>query len=86
MEILDRLLPIFTLLLGSLLGWFLQRTESAHARRLAAGEVLAELRRYVWKKGGDDDWLNLQVFLGRLRAHSRGAGVPEAVILSERRR
>jgi hypothetical protein len=75
----DRLLPIATLLLGSLLTWFLQRSDTAVTRRVVAGETLAELHRHIWTKGGDDDWLGLQVYLGTLRVRLRAAGVPDGI-------
>ncbi|WP_027646584.1 hypothetical protein [Salinispora pacifica] len=44
--------------------------------RRAAAEQLAELDRLVWAKGGENDWLDLQVYLGRLQVALRTAGVP----------
>jgi hypothetical protein len=39
----------------------------------AASDKLAELQKYVWKKGGEEDWIDLQVYLGRLRVALRSA-------------
>ena len=82
MDVLDRLLPIITLLIGAVLTFFLQRSDSGYSRRLAAGDLLADLRRQVWYKDSADGWVNMQVDLGRLRVHLREVGVPEQVIAS----
>lgn len=82
MDLLDRLLPIITLLIGALLTFFLQRAESGYTRRLAAGDLLADLRRHVWSRFEPDGWVSFQVYLGRLRFHLREAGVPERVTQS----
>jgi hypothetical protein len=74
--LLDRLLPVATLLLGAGIARLGKRSD---AKRVAA-EQLAELRRFVWQKGGEDDWLNLQVFLGRLTVALRTAGVPQRLV------
>lgn len=75
-DLWDRLLPVGTLLLGAALARVSRRAE---ARRVAA-EQLAELQRRVWTKGGEEDWLDLQVYLGRLRVALSTAGVPTRVI------
>ena len=80
MEVVDRLLPVITLLLGAWLTWLVQRAEAGRTARLAAGELVAEVRKHVWTRGGEEDWLNLQVFLGRLRVHLTSAGVPAQVV------
>ena len=41
---------------------------------------LAEIDRRVWTKGGDNDWLDLQVYLGQLQVALRVAGVPQRLI------
>ena len=82
MDVLDRLLPIFTLLIGASLTYVLQRSDSGYSRRLAAGNLLADLRRLVWSKDTPDGWVNVQVYLGRLRVHLREVGVPEQIIAS----
>jgi hypothetical protein len=60
---MDRLLRVATLLLGAGIAGLGKRSDP---KRVAA-EQLGELRRFVWQKGGEDDWVNLQVFLGRLK-------------------
>lgn len=82
LDVMDRLLPIVTLLIGALLTFLLQRAEGGYARRLAAGDLLAELRRHVWSQGEPDGWVSFQVYLGRLRIYLREAGVPERVTRS----
>ncbi|MFO6452455.1 MULTISPECIES: hypothetical protein [unclassified Aeromicrobium] len=82
MEVLDRILPILTLLLGAASTFFIQRSNSGYSRRVAAGDLLADLRRQVWSKDTPDGWVKLQVYLGRLRVHLREVGVPELIISS----
>ena len=75
-EVLDRLLPVATLILGA---WIARLGRRGDLRRTAADQ-LAELKRPIWTKGGDTDWVDLQVYLGRLRVALRGAGVPELLV------
>jgi hypothetical protein len=82
MDVFDRILPIVTLLLGALSTFFLQRSNSGYSRRVAAGDLLADLRRQVWSKYTPEGWVQLQVYLGRLRVHLREVAVPELVISS----
>lgn len=82
MDVLDRILPILTLLLGAVLTFFLQRSDSGYSRRVAAGDLLADMRRQVWSKDTSAGWVDLQVYLGRLRVHLREVGVPEQIIAS----
>lgn len=82
MDLLDRVLPIVTLLIGALLTFLLQRAEGGYTRRLAAGDLLADLRRHVWSRAEPDGWVSFQVYLGRLRIYLREAGVPERVTRS----
>ncbi|MFG1651877.1 hypothetical protein ACGFIE_18330 [Micromonospora sp. NPDC049275] len=63
---------MITLLIGAGLSRFGRRSDS----RRTAAEQLAELDRLVWAKGGENNWLDLQVYLGRLRVALRTAGVP----------
>ncbi|WP_310962424.1 hypothetical protein [Nocardioides terrisoli] len=81
-DVLDRLLPIVTLVIGALLTFFLQRSEGGYTRRLAAGDLLADLSRQVWSRSEPDGWMSFQVYLGRLRVYLREAGVPERVTRS----
>jgi hypothetical protein len=74
--LLDRVLPVATLLLGVGIGRF---GRTSDAKRIAA-EQLVELRRFVWQKGSEDDWLSLQVFLGRVTVALRTAGVPRRLV------
>lgn len=82
MEVFDRVLPIVTLLLGAASTFFLQRSNSGYSRRVAAGDLLADMRRQVWSRDLSDGWVQLQVYLGRLRVHLREVGVPEIIISS----
>lgn len=43
---------------------------------------MADLRRQVWSKDAVEGWVELQVYLGRLRVHLREVGVPEQIIAS----
>lgn len=81
-EIFDRILPIVTLVLGGASTFFLQRSNSGYSRRVAAGDLLADMRRQVWSRDVPDGWVQLQVYLGRLRVHLREVGVPELIISS----
>lgn len=76
----DKLLPVGTLIIGGLLGWAVQRDAARREARIAAGDLLAEVRRPVWTKGGENDWVDLQVFLGKLRVRLLGAGVAPEVV------
>ena len=77
----DRLLPIGTLLLGTALARYGQRGDA----RIRASEELAGLIRQVWTKGGDTDWIDLQVHLGQLAVALRVAGVPWCLVRELRR-
>lgn len=80
MDVFDRILPVVTLLLGAATTFLLQRSNSGYSRRVAAGDLLADMRRQVWSKDSADGWVQLQVYLGRLRVHLREVAVPEAII------
>lgn len=71
LAVIDTLIPVATLIVGFFLSQMPKRTEA----RRTAGEKLAELRRHVWEKGTDSEWLDLQVYLGQLRVALRLAGV-----------
>ena len=75
-DLIDRLLPVATLLLGAGIARMGKRGDA----RRAAAEQLAELRRVVWKKGGDGDWIELNVFMGRLTVALRTTGVPQRLV------
>lgn len=72
-DTVDQVLPVITLLIGAGLTRVGKRGE---ARRVA-GEQMAELHRPLWTKGGEGDYIDLRVFLGRLHVALRAAGVPE---------
>lgn len=78
-ETYERMLPVITLLLGAAIGWWVKRSESRRSEVLEAGDTLAQIPNYIWRQGGEDSWLNLQVFLSRLRTRLRAAGVPDVV-------
>ncbi len=75
-EFLDRVLPVITLLLGAGVARVGKKSEWRHR----AAEELAEIDRHVWKKGGEDDFIDLQVYLGRLTVGLRKAGVPWTLV------
>jgi hypothetical protein len=81
----DHLLPIITLLLGAGIGWIVKRSDTRRTEALEAGDILSELPNYVWRQGGDESWINLQVFLSRVRIRLRAAGVPDVVAMEVRR-
>ncbi|MEU8313696.1 hypothetical protein [Micromonospora sp. NPDC049033] len=74
--LLQQLLPVGTLLLGAGIASLGRRNES----RRKAAELLVEIDRKVWTKGGDGDWLDLQVYLGQLEVALRSAGVPQRLV------
>ena len=76
-DVLQNSIPVITLLLGAWIGWFLKRGDTRRAAQLEAGDTLAELPRFVWTKGADGDYQNLQVYLGRLRIRLKAAEVPQ---------
>jgi hypothetical protein len=53
---------------------------SSKAARRDARELLAEYQRFVWAKGAETGWIDLQVYLGRLHGRLREAGVPVEAI------
>jgi len=60
-------LPIVTLLIGA---WLTGRTKKADVRgqmRLEAADLLADLPALLWKKGDDEDWVNVSNAIERLR-------------------
>ncbi|MGB8652279.1 MAG: hypothetical protein WCD35_16660 [Mycobacteriales bacterium] len=75
-DLLDRLLPVGTLVLGTLLGTVQSGVQGRSQARQAASDLLAEHRRFVYDKESEKCWLELQVYLGRLRGRLRSAGVP----------
>lgn len=75
-SLLQQLLPVGTLLLGTGISSLGRRNEG----RRKAAELLAEIDRKVWTKGGDGDWLDLQVYLGQLQVALRFAGVPQRLV------
>ncbi|GAA4115915.1 hypothetical protein GCM10022215_15220 [Nocardioides fonticola] len=84
MSLLDQILPVVTLLIGSGLTYLIQQSESGSSRRIRAGELLADLRPHVWSKDDEEGWMGLQVYLGRLRINLLEARVPELVVVSLR--
>ena len=75
-DALQTVVPVATLLLGTWIGWLLKRVDTRRAAQIDAGDTLAEVPRYMWTRGADGDYLNLQVFLGRLRIRLKAAEVP----------
>jgi hypothetical protein len=52
------------------------RADGRVKAKAEAGEQLAEYVRFVWDKGENHSWLNLQTYLSRLRGPLHRAGVP----------
>lgn len=72
---LNQLIPVGIFAAGLLVARVGRR---ASAREAAALKV-SELRRYAWPNGTDNDWIDMQVYLGQLRVALRTAGVPRRV-------
>lgn len=76
MGVLEQVLPVGTLVLGAGLTHLSGISGSRRATRAGVRELLAEHPKFVFEKGGERDWTNLLVYLGRLRGQLQGAGVP----------
>jgi hypothetical protein len=74
------LTTVVSLLVGGLVGWVLKRVEVGRTAKIEAGDLLAELPDYIWKRGEKESLGRLRVFLGKLRLRLRAAGVPEEVV------
>lgn len=73
----DKVLPIATLVIGAGGTNFLKRGELRRAAVLEAGDQLGELPSYMWAKGHENGWIELNNAIERLTVRLSLAGVPD---------
>lgn len=78
--VVDKLIPVGTLVLGASLTSIQAAWQGLGSARRTALEFVAEHPRFMWTKGSETGWVELQVYLRRLHGALRLAGVPPAYV------
>jgi hypothetical protein len=79
-DFFDKILPVMTLILGSVLTKWQGNSQRRVTARTEARDLLAGLFPLIWNKGADSGYLDLQVFLSRARGRLRFAGIPLSLV------